>query len=99
MATSVCPQCQRDLPEGTDPCPHCGANTDARRFRRRLAITLFSIFAVPPGLMGLGLLWLYATGWGSEEPGAAAVVGTSAVFTLGWFLAGVAVLILYLRRN
>ncbi|MCW5943974.1 MAG: hypothetical protein KIS66_17220 [Fimbriimonadaceae bacterium] len=72
---------------------------DPRRFRRQLAITLFTIFAVPPGVMGLVLLWLYARGWGSDEPGAAAVVGTSSLFTLGWFVAGVIVLIVFLRRN
>lgn len=99
MATTVCPQCQKDVPEGTDRCPHCGAKTDPRAFRRRLAYTLFFIFSVPPGLMGLGLLWLFAIGWGSEEPGAAAVVGTSSVFTLGWFVAGVVALVVYLRRN
>jgi DNA/RNA endonuclease YhcR with UshA esterase domain len=51
----ACPSCGRD-PGPNDICPHCGAD-----LKRRLRIRTFGLAAIVMAIVGLGLLWLFAT--------------------------------------
>jgi DNA/RNA endonuclease YhcR with UshA esterase domain len=52
---TVCPSCGRD-PGPNDVCPHCGAD-----LQRRIRIRTFGLISIGVALLGLIVLWLFAT--------------------------------------
>lgn len=52
---STCPSCGRD--PGLNPrCPHCGAD-----LKRRVSIRTYGLIAIAVAVVGLGVLWFFAT--------------------------------------
>ena len=52
---STCPSCGRD-PGLNTRCPHCGAD-----LKRRVSIRTYGLIAIAVAVVGLGVLWFFAT--------------------------------------
>jgi hypothetical protein len=53
-ATTKCPQCGKEIPEGLDRCPHCGADPTAKK-KTSPALLVVLLFV----LAGLGAFYLF----------------------------------------